>query len=35
MNFGHTEPKFILPLGALAEINCNTESFTILENAVL
>lgn len=35
MNFGHTEPKFILPLGALAEINCNTSSFTILENAVL
>lgn len=35
MNFGHTEPKFILPLGALAEINCNICSFTILENAVL
>lgn len=35
MNFGHTEPKFIVPLGALAEINCNIESFTILENAVL
>lgn len=35
MNFGHTEPKFILPLGALAEINCHTNSFTILESSVL
>lgn len=35
MNFGHTEPKFILPIGALGEINCNTSSFAILENAVL
>lgn len=22
LNFGHTEPKFILPYGAMAEINC-------------
>ena len=35
MNFGHTEPKFILPIGALAEINCHTNSFTILEGSVL
>ncbi|WP_040286467.1 S66 family peptidase [Sporosarcina koreensis] len=34
LNFGHTEPKCILPYGALAEIGCNEKSFTILEGAV-
>lgn len=34
MNFGHTEPKICLPYGALAEINCNDVSFSILESAV-
>ena len=34
MNFGHTEPKFILPYGALAEINCKKKTFSILENGV-
>ncbi|MFY3793293.1 S66 family peptidase [Ureibacillus sp. MALMAid1270] len=34
LNFGHTEPKFILPYGAMAEINCNKKTFTILENGV-
>ena len=34
LNFGHTEPKFILPYGAIAEINCNKKTFTILENGV-
>jgi muramoyltetrapeptide carboxypeptidase LdcA involved in peptidoglycan recycling len=34
LNFGHTEPKFILPYGCLAEINCERLSFSILENAV-
>jgi len=34
LNFGHTEPKFILPYGAKAEINCNKKTFSILENAV-
>lgn len=34
MNFGHTEPKICLPYGALAEIDCNKVSFTILEAAV-
>src|SRR5690625_1528041 len=33
-NFGHTEPKFILPYGALAEINCDQASFSILEAGV-
>lgn len=34
MNFGHTEPKFILPYGAMAEIDCDTQSFAILESGV-
>ncbi|CAM5221196.1 Muramoyltetrapeptide carboxypeptidase LdcA involved in peptidoglycan recycling OS=Ureibacillus acetophenoni OX=614649 GN=SAMN05877842_12613 PE=3 SV=1 [Ureibacillus acetophenoni] len=34
LNFGHTEPKFILPYGTMAEINCNKKTFTILENGV-
>jgi muramoyltetrapeptide carboxypeptidase LdcA involved in peptidoglycan recycling len=35
MNFGHTEPKICLPFGALAEIDCSSTSFSILESAVL
>ncbi|MBB2482888.1 LD-carboxypeptidase [Bacillus sp. APMAM] len=34
LNFGHTEPKFILPYGAKAEINCDKKTFTILESGV-
>ncbi|MFC7687076.1 S66 peptidase family protein [Ureibacillus sp. GCM10028918] len=34
LNFGHTEPKFILPYGVKAEINCEKTTFTILENGV-
>ncbi|SDJ83941.1 S66 family peptidase [Sediminibacillus albus] len=34
MNFGHTEPKFILPYGATAEINCETGSFSIVDSGV-
>ncbi|PEZ05080.1 LD-carboxypeptidase [Bacillus sp. AFS018417] len=34
LNFGHTEPKFILPYGAMAEINCDKKTFTILESGV-
>jgi len=34
MNFGHTEPKCILPYGALAQINCADKTFTILESGV-
>ena len=35
MNFGHTEPKICLPYGALAEIDCDNITFSILESAVL
>lgn len=34
LNFGHTEPKFILPYGAQAEINCEKAAFSILESGV-
>ncbi|MFC0301198.1 S66 peptidase family protein [Virgibacillus soli] len=35
LNFGHTEPKFILPYGVMAEINCERKTFTILESGVV
>lgn len=34
MDFGHTDPMFVLPYGVRAEIDCERERFTILENAV-
>ncbi|GAB3800722.1 hypothetical protein GCM10028868_25010 [Virgibacillus kimchii] len=34
LNFGHTEPKFILPYGALAEMDCENGRFSILESGV-
>lgn len=34
LNFGHTEPKFIIPYGALAEIDCEAKQFKILESGV-
>ena len=34
LNFGHTEPKFILPFGALAEINCSSCTFLIIDHGV-
>ena len=34
LNFGHTEPKCILPYGARAEINCDQGTFAILESGV-
>lgn len=35
MNFGHTSPMMVLPYGALAEINCEERSFSILESGVI
>lgn len=35
LNFGHTEPTFILPYGAQAEINCEEKTFSILESGVV
>jgi muramoyltetrapeptide carboxypeptidase LdcA involved in peptidoglycan recycling len=34
MDFGHTDPAFVLPLGVRAEINCDAQTFSILESAV-
>ncbi len=34
MDFGHTDPMFVLPYGALARIDCESRSFAILEAAV-
>ena len=35
MDFGHTDPMFVLPYGVKAEINCDAQKFRILENAVV
>ena len=31
MDFGHTDPQFILPLGILAEVDCSKRTFKLLE----
>ncbi|MDF2889967.1 MAG: peptidase LD-carboxypeptidase [Clostridia bacterium] len=35
MNFGHTAPMCVLPYGALAEIDCEKKSFSIMESGVV
>ncbi|HTR77716.1 MAG TPA: S66 peptidase family protein [Gemmatimonadaceae bacterium] len=35
MDFGHTDPMFVLPYGVKAQIDCDNLSFTILESAVV
>ncbi|WP_217587591.1 S66 family peptidase [Lentibacillus saliphilus] len=35
LNFGHTEPKIVLPYGARAEIDCEKMTFAILESGVV
>lgn len=35
MDFGHTDPMFVLPYGVQAEINCDKRRFAILEGAVV
>lgn len=34
MDFGHTDPMFVLPYGVEAEIDCEQQRFVIVENAV-
>ncbi|MDR1271922.1 MAG: LD-carboxypeptidase [Clostridiales Family XIII bacterium] len=34
LSFGHCEPKFCIPFGAVAEIDCERKSFSILESGV-
>jgi len=31
MDFGHTDPQWILPLGIKAEIDCNKKEFKLIE----
>ena len=35
MDFGHTDPMFVLPYGVRAEIDCEKKKFSILESAVI
>lgn len=35
MNFGHTAPMMTIPYGALAEIDCDSKKFSILESGVI
>ena len=35
MDFGHTDPMFVLPCGIQAEIDCEAQQFAIVENAVV
>ena len=35
MNFGHTAPMFVLPYGAMAEIDCEAKGFSIIESGVV
>lgn len=35
MDFGHTDPMFVLPYGVEAEIDCERETFSIVEGAVV
>ena len=35
MSFGHVKDKFTIPFGALAELDANKQTFTLLEKAVI
>jgi muramoyltetrapeptide carboxypeptidase LdcA involved in peptidoglycan recycling len=35
MDFGHTSPMFVLPQGVQAQIDCDAQRFSVLENAVV
>jgi muramoyltetrapeptide carboxypeptidase LdcA involved in peptidoglycan recycling len=35
MDFGHTDPMFVLPYGVRAQIDCDSRRFEILESAVV
>ena len=34
MEFGHTDPMFVLPFGVRARLDCERREFSILESAV-
>jgi muramoyltetrapeptide carboxypeptidase LdcA involved in peptidoglycan recycling len=35
MDFGHTDPFFVLPYGVRAEIDCAAQRFSIVDSAVM
>jgi muramoyltetrapeptide carboxypeptidase LdcA involved in peptidoglycan recycling len=35
MDFGHTDPMFVLPCGVEAEIDCEKQRFSIVDGAVV
>jgi muramoyltetrapeptide carboxypeptidase LdcA involved in peptidoglycan recycling len=35
MDFGHTDPMFVIPMGIRARVDCDRQELTILENAVM
>jgi muramoyltetrapeptide carboxypeptidase LdcA involved in peptidoglycan recycling len=35
MDFGHTDPMFVLPYGVLASVDCDRKTFSIVERAVV
>lgn len=35
MDFGHTDPQFILPLGVRAEIDCRNKAFELIESSLI
>ena len=35
MDFGHTDPKFVLPIGVPAEIDCDAKQIRLLESATI
>ena len=34
MDFGHTDPQFILPLGVRAQVDCTEQTFCLIEAAL-
>jgi muramoyltetrapeptide carboxypeptidase LdcA involved in peptidoglycan recycling len=35
MDFGHTDPQFILPLGVKTEVDCRNEVFRLIESSLM
>jgi len=35
MDFGHTDPMFVIPYGVQAEIDCDKKQFSVLESGIL
>ena len=35
LDFGHTDPMFLIPYGTIAKIDIDNKTFSILENAVM